>query len=419
MAALHVLAGAIVLTLLSSAVGLGARLAQMPSSGGPVQRNTDLSTDDLIAAGKDADEEDDFDTWYFEHAGVNASRFSAGFEDNGPEKFGPDLEERTRVGEAWEQCHQGYLSHGAVPLENGVITYLVTRKTDLTMLRDSLPRLRYFVLKHWAYDVKIFIPSEALREYDPDSFRYSPTEERVMKVAQEFLGDGEYNFEVATFDIRFPKIIADDGAWKDKMNGCAKAVSTSYKHMNQFFTKVMYEHPALEKYKYYLRIDADFSFKAAADGESIKSDPFCLMAKSGRKFLWQTRREVKDKRCSEGLSDWFREYQKAQGLTPHDSLFWETNGTINYVGYAGMGDLDFFRSEPVRKLAKALNEDGRVYLNRWSDQAYYVLLFALFENHTAVGDIGFNWGNGGGGDTKWCHKCLDGRAFNPLTGKIS
>jgi len=178
---------------------------------------------------------------------------------------------------------------------------------------------------------------------------------------------------------------------------------------------VMYEHSALNKYKYYLRIDADFSFKAGADGESIKADPFCMMAKTGRKFLWQTRREVGNKRCSDGLWEWFQDYQEANGLTPQDPVFWGPLGAhVNYVGYAGMGDLDFFRSKQVRKLTQALNEDGRVYLNRWSDQTYYVLLFALFENHSAVGDIGFNWGD------HFCHKCYNGDFhLNPLTGEVT
>jgi len=415
MAGPHVLAAAAALLLLRSAVGLDARPARprSPGSGRHAERTDDLNIGDVAAAGRDADEEDDFDTWYFQHAGDDDSRFSAGFESDGPEKKGPDPEEKSRATEAWGHCHQGYLSHGAVPLENGVIVYLVTRQSDLNMLWDGLSRLRYFILTHWAYDVKVFVPSKELREYDPSSFAKSPSRERVMKVAQEVLGNDTYNFEVEDFDLTFPKVIADDDAWEGKMNDCAKAVSTSYKHMNQFFTKAMYQHPALDKYKYYLRIDADFYFKAGSDGTSIQADPFCMMAKTGRKFMWQTRRQVKNQMCTEGLWEWFEEYQQAQDLTPGDPVMWNALGArVNYVGYVGMGDLDFFRSGPVRRLSKALNEDGRVYLNRWSDQTYYVLLFALFENHSAVGDIGFDWRL-----DSWCHKCFDPRGFNPLTGE--
>merc|ERR1719188_1884042 len=118
--------------------------------------------------------------------------------------------------------------------------------------------------------------------------------------------------------------------------------------------------------------------------------------------MWQTRKGIMDTSCSEGMWQWFHWYQEAHGLVPQDTVFWKPKTSrMNYVGYVNMGDLDFFRSDKVRKLAAAFNEDGRVYLNRWSDQTYFPLLFALFENHSAVGDVGFNWP-----DRNWCHKCF-------------
>jgi len=258
--------------------------------------------------------------------------------------------------------------------------------------------------------VKVFIPSSGLRKYDPDSFFDSPTFEKVYRVMKEHWGPPGREWQIETFFLKYPKVISNDTAWKAKMNSCAKAVSTSYKHMNQFFTKTMYEHPSLRKYKYYLRIDADFNFVT-----DVAEDPFCMMAKTGRKFMWQTRKEIMDVRCSDGLWEWFLQYQKSHGLIPQDPIFWKPSGArINYVGYAGMGDLEFFRSERVRKLAWALNEDGRVYLNRWSDQTYYPLLFALFENHTKVGDVGFRWPKG-----SWCHKCqIPPAPFDLMTGQV-
>jgi len=273
----------------------------------------------------------------------------------------------------------------------------VTRKSDLFQLKQSVPRLSLHFLKRWAYDVKVFIPGDALRKHDRYSFSHSPTLEEVRAAMRKMLGE-DYNWEVVPFNFEFPKVIMNDPDWQSKRNVCAQAVSSSYCHMNQFFTKAMYELPALDKYRYYLRIDADFYFL-----EDLADDPFCMMAKSpdGRKFMWQTRKEIANGLCSDGLWEWFEQYQQTHGLSPQDPIFWrEIGATVDYVGYVGMGDLDFFRSNRVRKLAKAFNEDGRIYLNRWSDQTYYVLLFALFENHTAVGDIGFGWPS-----SAWCHKC--------------
>jgi hypothetical protein len=387
----QLLLGATALLLIRSAFGLGVRQAETvePSNELPPQtfrEKASLSPEDLMAGGRDADEDDDFDTWYFERAGEEKpERISV----NNPASHKPDSTQKWMVDEASKQCKD------QAGLENGVVTYLVTRPSDLKRLKQSAPRLHRYFLRRWAYDVKVFVPSDALRKYDNSSFGNSPSPEEVRDVMREGLGEG-YNWEVAPFSVEFPKVIADDAHWESKMNVCARAVSTSYKHMNQFFTKAMYEHPALDKYRYYLRIDADFNFVG-----DLVEDPFCMMAKSGRKFMWQTRKRIKDGYCSEGLWDWFTEYQLTHGLTPQDPIFFKWNGAwVNYVGYAGMGDLDFFRSSPVRRLAEALNEDGRIYLNRWSDQTYYVLLFALFEDHSVVGDIGFQWP-----ENVWCHKC--------------
>jgi len=323
----------------------------------------------------------------------------------------PSKEELALNDRARAQCalpKNGKSSQGG--MENAVITYLVTRESDLLRLSESLPRLRYFFLQHWPYPVRVFVASQKLRKYDKGSFGNSPDRENVTKLVWDILGN-DYQWKVTTFDVEFPKVIADDPAWKDKMNPCAQAVSTSYKHMNQFFTMAMYEHEAMQDFRYYMRVDADFQFE-----RTIKEDPFCMMKMSGRKFTWQTRKKVFDGFCSEGLWEWFHKYQEDHGLTPQDpSFFRESGAMVNYVGYVGMGDLDFFRSEQVHKLAEALNEDGRIYLNRWSDQTYYPLLLGLFENHSAVGEVGFDWP----GDT-WCHKCPIpvGKKFNPETGSL-
>ncbi|CAK0796387.1 unnamed protein product [Prorocentrum cordatum] len=355
------------LGLFHLASGLGFRPAK-PSAPG-----SELPSVELIAGGSDAD------------------------------PVGP--QEKEAIDRAKKQC--GLPRHGQPNLENGVIVFLVTRHSDVIKFKESLPRLRYHFLRHWSYPVKVFIPSDALRKYDSRSFKKSPTNETMHDVMLEFGGMG-YEWSIETFDLKFPKVISDDDHLWQHMNSCARIVSDSYKHMNQFFIKSMYEHPALAKYRYYLRIDADFDFEA-----DLVEDPFCMMSKTGRKFMWQTRKLIAEKKCSAGLWDWFLQYQQKHDLTPHDPMFWQPWGaTVNYVGYAGMGDLDFFRSEPVRRLAEALNEDGHIYYNRWSDQTYYPLLFALFENHSAVGDVGFGWPSG-----TWCHKCGFRGKFNPDTGR--
>jgi len=419
--------------LLRSARGLGAgRLAQpKPEETRRVKRAATGYIEDAAAALAGAGEDDAFDTWLFEHhaedagplddEGIDWNELNKNDSKRWWEYSGNETDEDPRI---WRwptkedfKANDRARRECAIPkngmpkptLENGVITYLVTRQMDLERLSESLPRLRYYFLRHWAYPVKVFVVGEKLRMEDNESFGNSPARETVTALVWDILGN-DHVWQVTTFHVQFPPVIQNDPEWKLKMNPCAKAVSTSYKHMNQFFTSGMYEHDSLKDYRYYLRVDADFQFEA-----NIKSDPFCMMRKSGRKFTWQTRKKVHDKFCSEGLWEWFQKYREDHGLIPQDPAFWRASGALaNYVGYVGMGDLDFFRSQRVRNLAHALNEDGRVYLNRWSDQTYYVLLFALFENHSAVGDLGFRWSK-----DEWCHKCKISGKFDSLTGKIT
>jgi hypothetical protein len=394
--------------LIRSALGLGVRLAQpVDPISGLLSSSDELASAAMkLAAGRNADDVDDFDSGPVGQSGPSGKNGRIGPEPSREEKLLVNAVSQEQCGGNWTVEERRMAT-----LENGVITYLVTRPDDLRSLGDSLPRLRYFFLKHWAYDVKIFIPGDALRERDQSaSFKSSPTLEEVKAVVRKHLFDID-NWEIATFDVKFPKVISDDPDWQSKMNTCAQAKGTDYKHMNQFFTKIMYEHPALEKYRYYLRIDADFSFI-----NYLPNDPFCMMAKTGRKFMWQTRKRIWMNECSQGMWEWFEQYREAHGLTPQDRVYWKpVLPQIVYVGYAGMGDLDFFRSEPVRRVADAFNEDGRVYLNRWSDQTYYPFVLALFENHTAVGDIGFDWGRHP--TASWCHKCTVDLPFDPVTGR--
>jgi len=406
---------------LASRLGFAASLAplasallrpQVRSEANAVPFRNRTNPDDLLrrfGSTSHSGELDDYDTWLDGHAADLDARCTECV------VVEPEDEEQEMHALAEEKCSILVSGRGKA-LENGAIVYLVTRPMDLNRLKDSLPRLWYYLLRHWQYDVKVFVPGQSLRELDPESFGTSPSIQHVNDTLAQYSGlPVDYNIEVVPFDLEFPKVLADtNGEWKQRMNGCAQAVSeagsVSYMHMNQFFTKVMYEHPSLDKYRYYLRIDADFAFMA-----DLENDPFCMMAKTGRKFMWQTRKNIWVKECSHGLWEWFQQYQQTHGLTVQDPDIWnERLAQQVYVGYAGMGDLDFFRSEQVHKLAEALNEDGRIYLNRWSDQTYYPLLFALFENHTAVGDIGFNFTEG-----SWVHKgYIPPKVFDPETGTV-
>jgi len=295
-------------------------------------------------------------------------------------------------------------------LENAVVVYLVTRTGDVEWLvQRAMARVYKYFLERWQYPVVVFVPSERMRKWDPQSYFESPSKSEMERHLRHVGMPEGVKITVEEFDLELPKGLPKN--WREQMNGCASRVSTAYKHMNQFFTKGLYEHPALNKYRYYMRLDADIMFT-----KNMAHDPFCMIKETGRKFMYEIRHHVGDKTCSEGMLDWFQQYANNNSIMYADGKIWNhrpDEGT--YIGYIGVGDLNWFRSEKVMKLARAFNDDGRVYLNRWSDQTYYVLLLALFEPHSAVGDIGINWPY-----DSFCHKCKPNAArVSELIGETS
>lgn len=317
----------------------------------------------------------------------------------GPWEYEPDEGQLARHEGATKTCSPS-ATLGIRPLENAVITYLATSEHDIKWLVEhAIPRVWHFFLRTWAYDVLVFVPSKAMRTYDPESFGGAPDPEDVKRRCHSRTGLPDlYNLRVIEFDVSFPDTILNDPNWKEptRSNQCARKFWTGYKHMNHFFTHLMYEHPALAKYNYYLRLDTDLGFTA-----KVPWDPFCLMKELGRNFIWESRRKIASPDCADGLWEWFHDYAKNNSLTAVDKTVWGPLAAhTNYIGYITGGSLDFFRRDDVRKLSHAMNEDGRIYTHRWSDQTYYVLINSLLEEHNAVGDIGIGWP-----PAVWCHKC--------------
>ena len=198
-----------------------------------------------------------------------------------------------------------------------------------------------------------------------------------------------YPISVEWFNVSYPKVIKAMGPqWIYKRNQCSRRRrgGTAYYHMNQFFTLGMYTHPALRKYRYYARVDSDDYFR-----KRLSFDPFSVMARDGLSFMCPRETPIEQAKmqhivesCSEGLFDFVEEYRKRHQIQARSGKWGQDRATTSYDGCLGFGDLAFFRSPEYLELARSLNEDGRVYLNRWSDQNIYVLALDLFKEASAV-----------------------------------
>lgn len=284
---------------------------------------------------------------------------------------------------------------------DGAIVYLATRAEDAdALVKTVVPALWQHWLQRMRHPLVVFVPSPSLRRYDPRSFGLAAnaTDLRQRLLAGTGLPQ-DYPLTVAEFDLRAPEKLHFTPSWQSPTKWY-----NGYLHMNTFFTKVMFEAPALVPHRYYMRLDTDTKFTG-----DVGADPFCVMREMGKKFMWQDRRYEKYA-YSDGMGAWMQSYAKSHRLTPKNPEVWlegqpqdEPLKTLDlswiYKGYVGMGDLEFFRSPQVQALAQAFNEDGGIYLHRWSDQTYYVQALALFEPASVVADLPL--------DLPLCHKCPD------------
>lgn len=310
----------------------------------------------------------------------------------------PSREEKDRVATAEERCALGNdASPGpaaGTPLEPGVITFLATRDSDAFRLEHIvLPLLRKNLLIRRPYPIIVFMPSSSALIAKLDFAMSLGVRTKLQESLLRVVGQ-TYDLKVVEFSHNVTDAIHLNSLWVSPTGW-----HTGYLYMNQFFTRDMFEQHALDAYRFFMRLDTDVRIM-----EMAKEDPFCMIRETGKRFLFHYAARVFE--CcnwNEGMAEWFANYSKAEKLKPQDPSLWASMGTddpkskVVYKGYASLGDLNFFKSEQVRKLANAFNEDGRVYTKRWSDYSYLVQALALFEKHDAVGDLGFRM--------ELCHHC--------------
>ncbi|KAF1851652.1 glycosyltransferase family 15 protein [Cucurbitaria berberidis CBS 394.84] len=198
----------------------------------------------------------------------------------------------------------------------------------------------------------------------------------------------------------YPEWIDQDKARRKmeemERRGIMYAGQESYHHMCRFQSGFFYDHPALESYKWYWRVEPDISFTCA-----ITYDPFIEMEKHGKKYgytiaLWERGTTVAS--LFRKLSDY-----KARVHIPSTSLWtamidpsylpWpfrrflsllrnrDAYGDIwnmcHFWSNFEIADMDFFRSPAYRSLFRYLDEDGGFYYERWGDAPVHSLAAAL------------------------------------------
>lgn len=144
-----------------------------------------------------------------------------------------------------------------------------------------------------------------------------------------------------------------------------------YRHMCRFFAGQITTHPALQKYRYIWRLDADAEYICP-----IERDPFKVMHQNNKKYGYAIGLSELQFRSSHTLYQTVLGYlstlQPTTASIYRNRLRWRTNawGDYNRCHYWNnleLMDLDFFRSADWQSYFNYLDEAEGIWTERWGD----------------------------------------------------
>ncbi|KAJ5182511.1 mannosyltransferase KTR4 [Penicillium capsulatum] len=181
------------------------------------------------------------------------------------------------------------------------------------------------------------------------------------------------------------------------------ASKISYHQMCRWNSGLFYKHPALEKYRYYWRIEPNVRFFCNVD-----YDVFRYMEDHNKTYgftislydapqtipsLWPETRAFLAANPSylsdNNMWDWITEDQARPEHTQGGNGY----STCHFWSNFEIGDLDFFRSEQYDAYFQHLDRAGGFFYERWGDAPVHSLGVGLFADSNNVHwfrDIGYN-----------------------------
>lgn len=185
---------------------------------------------------------------------------------------------------------------------------------------------------------------------------------------------------------------------KMQEKGVPHAGSEDYHNMCRFYSGFFFDHPALQSFSWFWRIEPDA--RVLCD---IPYDPFAEMLKHNKTYgytiaLWEVGasapslfREVSDYRISNDIvpsSLWTAMLEPSWAPMPlrHTIMPWfpsrDGNGdawsSCHFWSNFEIADFNFFRSTEYRSFFQHLDATGGFHLERWGDAAVHSLALALF-----------------------------------------
>ncbi|ETN45667.1 uncharacterized protein HMPREF1541_09500 [Cyphellophora europaea CBS 101466] len=177
--------------------------------------------------------------------------------------------------------------------------------------------------------------------------------------------------------------------------GVGKGSLISYRHMCRWNSGFFFQHPALQDYRYYWRVEPDVHFFC-----HIPYDPFSFIHENSIVYGFNMA-ILEDARSFPSLWRTTLAFTHAhpEMLHPDADLSWlvddDEGGTYancQFFSNFEIGSLDFFRSEASKKYFEWLDDSGGFYYERFGDAPIHTLAVALFAARNQVWffrDIGY------------------------------
>jgi alpha 1,2-mannosyltransferase len=170
--------------------------------------------------------------------------------------------------------------------------------------------------------------------------------------------------------------------------------SESYRHMCRFESGFFFQHPIMQQYKYYWRIEPSIQLHC-----DIEYDVFRFMREHGKKY---------------GFTITLREFEVTvaslwdvtKNFLSHNPDYVADDNLVHFISDdAGhsynlchfwsnfeIADMDFWRDEPYQAYFDYLDHAGGFFYERWGDAPVHSLAVSLFMNATEIhlfDDIGY------------------------------
>ncbi|KAJ2564231.1 hypothetical protein GGH12_002111 [Coemansia sp. RSA 1822] len=291
---------------------------------------------------------------------------------------------------------------GAEPRVNACFTVLA-RNHDWRALRDSMRQIEDRFNSRYNYPY-VFLNDK------PFSAEFINMT-RSMTRAQVHYG------QIPTEHWSYPEWIDQSKAARRRKemheHGVMYGDSESYRHMCRFESGLFFQHPLMQQFDYYWRLEPGIEYKC-----DINYDPFMYMKKNKIRYAWTIAiYELMD--TIPTLWSSVKKFMHARpDLIPEtNSLWWVSrdNGTsyngCHFWSNFEIADLSFYRSKEYQAFFDFLDHEGGFFYERWGDAPIHSIAAALFLQKVQVHwfkDIGYyhpGWQHCPSGDAWLANRC--------------